>query len=980
MGCCETRPEPSQSQKIDYKDPILFDQERFQYLLSTSFVEQAEDDENNQEDIFKTKYSPGDNRDRKVSSRLDKLSLKELDDQKLSTQQSNSHIGRRQDTEGSHKKQRFDPQADKMRYTYEKEDIRKLKPTTSVVLSMNTVRLNENQGYIEIVERRIKKRELQKVQQMRKSQRNTVNNQIDADENGDNYQQQLKGPREFSQRNSVRQNVGKKIMDNFFPESRNGIVSDDQGYPQTLMSVIQNSAFSNTHQSFHPNSIISQSLQGVSFKPQEKYIYAKSPNREMVQKIAHEASVDKLVRQLEQDKKTLEIYESKRQEQVNYHNQTLIQKQQKLRENQQFLLQQIQERQEKEMANKQNDLVQEIQIVDVNNTQYVNIYPPIRETPKEKRRFRELMQQKMLGQELDKQLTSKETYEKQIKGQIKEEQRKIGQLKKQEEDEELNQKKVQNRQMHNKYAQEWKASILLKSKQNLEDIEEETQANQSELRDTIEDIQQTQIYQMDEIYSAEGGVRDLQNEDVNDRMNMTQKTFKSSTIDTKLIEKLNETKTRLEKSDGKNIQKFKYDIEQLKKGLETCDYKSIFKILNHSNLTPRVDLSQKKPKAQKLEPVQERFEAVNKQKIQDDVLSLIGSQPSIKPVQKLVEKEAAVRYLRQQKSLQKQEKKADLIMKQKLEEIDQRNQEHNKQRKQKLQQLKHDLTDQIETKRVQSLESFKYHKLQPGIEGQMGYPRLYQMSMEEIMNKKNLNQVQLQGFYEKQMEHKSGSKNVQQKSEVEKEQLLHLEAEQFILKEREAKIKKDQYIKELLRQQQEDQNKLLKIKEDFQEQQRVQKRMENNLLFPQIMIKSQDQVQSDQHLAKLSQLINKQKSNESVITQQQLNKIPSKIQLGSSTSREFKYSLPLDKSKIMSASQAERTQSIDSGIQAAKSMRQLKQSMMNGNDTNLQLYPWELREQSVQQIRNLETISSRMSVRRGNQLKNNNFLNIQDKL
>ena len=46
----------------------------------------------------------------------------------------------------------------------------------------------------------------------------------------------------------------------------------------------------------------------------------------------------------------------------------------------------------------------------------------------------------------------------------------------------------------------------------------------------------------------------------------------------------------------------------------------------------------------------------------------------------------------------------------------------------------------------------------------------------------------------------------------------------------------------------------------------------------------------------------------------------------------------------------------------------------------MQIYPWEIRDQSVQQIRNLETISSRMSVRRNNQLKSNNYLSIKETL
>lgn len=75
-------------------------------------------------------------------------------------------------------------------------------------------------------------------------------------------------------------------------------------------------------------------------------------------------------------------------------------------------------------------------------------------------------------------------------------------------------------------------------------------------------------------------------------------------MDNKLLDKLNETKSRLEKNGGNSTQRFKYDIEQLQRGLETCDYKSIFKILNSTNLNQRNAQSQKKPKVKKQPEIQ----------------------------------------------------------------------------------------------------------------------------------------------------------------------------------------------------------------------------------------------------------------------------------------------------------------------------------------------------------------------------------------
>lgn len=95
------------------------------------------------------------------------------------------------------------------------DETHKFKTTTSVTISVNIQKLSKDSGFCEIVEKRVKKRDLIKLQKKKEIQEEKTRNTMAG---GHNFLDQISS---FENTESLvrdqRKTVGQRILDNYFP-------------------------------------------------------------------------------------------------------------------------------------------------------------------------------------------------------------------------------------------------------------------------------------------------------------------------------------------------------------------------------------------------------------------------------------------------------------------------------------------------------------------------------------------------------------------------------------------------------------------------------------------------------------------------------------------------------------------------------------------------------------------------------------------
>eukprot|EP00347_Sterkiella_histriomuscorum_P014230 403361675 len=204
--------------------------------MSGSFIDAEDDDNYDFNDRQITQSSKKDNKNRDLRPQSNKLKLTDLretqndyESPRLATRESQQQNAKEQ------MQRKTNP-----RQTYQKEEVEKLKPTTSIVVSTNIVNLNKNQGYCEIIERRITKKELLNFQRKRDKQqnermratqhqvsgssqsndlKNTLSDQNQQIQEEDNEALAIYQSKKALERLSAKQSVNQRILENFFPET-----------------------------------------------------------------------------------------------------------------------------------------------------------------------------------------------------------------------------------------------------------------------------------------------------------------------------------------------------------------------------------------------------------------------------------------------------------------------------------------------------------------------------------------------------------------------------------------------------------------------------------------------------------------------------------------------------------------------------------------------------------------------------------------
>eukprot|EP00347_Sterkiella_histriomuscorum_P003166 403365340 len=736
----------------------------------------------------------------------------------------------------------------------------------------------------------------------------------------------------------------------------------------------------NTHNSDLASSM--KMLQTSKF-PQDKYIFAQSPQKELALGLAVKQSEQQYLKQLEENKKVLDIYEQQRIQFVQSQNQAYQEKQVKLRENQNYLLQQILDKQQAQLEFRQNKKLQDDKFIQIQqqNKDLINIYPPIRETPKENRRFQEKKQQKQIYQEYEGMVQGKQNLEKQIVLAIKQEQHKIALQKKQEEDEEKMKRKSFQKEQNLKYVKDWKVQMKLKNQEiileeshitdsdqdEIQVIDQENLVNTSQISlDQNDETNLGDIIVQEELHTLEQtkNVKNDNNEAIFNKTFQTAKT-QNSLLDSKLLNKLDEANEKLNKqSNGKSSTKFKYDIDNLRASLQNGDPKAVLIILNSNDkqskvFTPRHFMSQEKISPRKRKQFLSNLQSNDKLPQNDpvielksqknlsinneeDKLSIYGSQPSIF---NKVEKDAIKRFLKDRIKEQKLLEKTKTVEQEEKSKFQKDQDFHKLKQLKAVEQLRLDNMNLMEQKRMKSLENIKVNRLERDFQFNEGYPRLKQDSKNDLINKKEIERQVLRSYYQLQIDIKEGELTQKKDQELKDVYKINQTAQQSLFKERETKLRKELLMKEILKQQQLDVERLQKLKLDY----KINSKQQTQLpLISQRDLSQQEKI-NDQSV-KLSQLItnrklnNKFDENEGALI---LQKIPFK---GSITSRDQKQ---VDGMSLVDYYKKQKEQIPVVDDQQCQSQ-------------NSQLFPWESREKSVQQMRTIESLSSRKSFRRNN--------------
>ena len=218
-----------------------------------------------------------------------------------------------------------------------------------------------------------------------------------------------------------------------------------------------------------------------SLSKQSQMLFEMTPAKKLVLQQAEAEMLDKLKKNVLQDNQTLQLYEQQRLNFLSQRQKESLAKQQDLRLNYQVIQHQIQERKQREKLSKEVRASIEKDIIQRNNNELVNIYPPIREMPREAKRFREQMGQKELLNQLGQQVSYRSDLEQLRHREIKESERVKSLQKYHEALNELDKLKLKEWNLNQTWVKDWDLALKLKNPGCLEGIEEESVREQQSI-------------------------------------------------------------------------------------------------------------------------------------------------------------------------------------------------------------------------------------------------------------------------------------------------------------------------------------------------------------------------------------------------------------------------------------------------------------------------------------------------------------------